>query len=110
LNAFLDDVDFVKYTENTITSKKAFKRELRGIRKSKIAMAFEERGKGVWAMGSPVFNSEGGLCAVIGIIIRGGQPVKPELERLKRLLSETADAASFAMGYPHWKSHSYGQD
>lgn len=110
LDAFLDGVDFVKYTERTITSKKAFKRELEIIRKEKVAIALEERGRGTSAMGAPVFSPEGALCAVIGMILKCGQPSKQETARLKALLSEIADAASFAMGYPHWKSYSHKQD
>ncbi len=87
-----------RFTERTITDRKALLSELAGVRQSGIAVNIEERVPGASAVGAPIYTSSG--RAIAGIIVAG--PTARIVERqaeIARLVKETAKLISEALAF-----------
>ena len=103
LQEYLNAFPFNKITENTITSRKKFTEQLEKIRENKIALTINERGESVIAAASPVFNSDGQLVGIIGAVLpTKNDYTETEINKYAESIRETAEAASFALGFAEY--------
>ncbi|NOY74349.1 MAG: IclR family transcriptional regulator [Kiritimatiellaeota bacterium] len=106
LDAFLEKCPFKKCTDQTITSKKKFIESLPEIRERKVALAIYERGKSVVAAASPVFNVNGELAGIIGAQMPPKENYEhEEISEYAGAVRETAEAASFSLGFAEYDGH-----
>ena len=87
-------------TENTITDKALFLKELKRIRAKGYAESFSERVRGLGALSAPVFGYDGSLVASLSLAIPGVR--FREEERKKLYIDKLLDAAakiSSLLGY-----------
>ncbi|MFZ2656150.1 MAG: IclR family transcriptional regulator [Victivallales bacterium] len=92
-----------KMTDKTITDFRKFKTELERIRKDKVAVMDSERTPGVAALASPVFDCNGSLAAVIGVMLPEGDHSEEVWRKLRKSIYDAAESASFALGYAPYK-------
>ncbi|NOY75732.1 MAG: IclR family transcriptional regulator [Kiritimatiellaeota bacterium] len=88
-----------RVTKRTITCKKTLMNELKRIKKTGVAYDNEEYSRGVFCVGSPVFDSDGkivGGVGLTGLTSRFNPENAPELE--KKVL-ECAERVSSGLGY-----------
>lgn len=98
LDGILAAVDFVPLTENTITDRKAFRKELDAIRKTGIAHDRQELDMDVRCVAVPVLDFAGRCIAAMGIsgpVWRMGEEDLPEKTEV---LTKAAKALSSALG------------
>jgi len=89
-----------KITPNTITSVKAFKKELEQVRALGFATAFDEHTFGLTTIAAPVRNGEGEVTASMVIMVHSIKIPKEEfISSFKKKVVQTADQISLAMGY-----------
>ncbi|TAL36681.1 MAG: IclR family transcriptional regulator [Spirochaetes bacterium] len=67
LERILETYEFIRLTENTITDRDAFLRELEEVRREKVSFDREENFKGLAGIGGPVYNYTGNLIAAFAI-------------------------------------------
>lgn len=67
LNEILDEIEFVKYTQNTILEKDKFKEKLREYRRLGYAIDDEEIEEGLWCLAVPIYNSKGEVNLAISV-------------------------------------------
>jgi len=67
LEEYIKEIDFIKYTENTIIEPEKLKEELVKIREQGYALDFEEMEKGVCCVAAPVIGREGRVLAAISV-------------------------------------------
>ncbi len=103
LDGFVKKHGLKKMTDKTITDLKKFKVELEKIRKEKLAVMDSERSPGVAAVACPVFDNEGNLAAVIGTMLPEGERGEEVWNRFRKAICDSAEAASFALGYAPYK-------
>ena len=103
LEEFLNSISLVKYADRTIDRLDTFKVELEKVRRDRVAVSDGEKGGNIMAIGAPVFNADSTLAATIGMHMEGPLP-QEEISRLKTLAAETAEAASYALGFPNWRN------
>jgi DNA-binding IclR family transcriptional regulator len=99
LDDYLDSLDLYKITDKTITDPEIFKKELEKIRKEQVSVTDSEKGDDVCAVASPLFNCEGEFVAAIGTTLPRGKKNADQWELFKNKIRETAESASFALGY-----------
>ena len=105
LQEFLTTCPLKKMASNTITSRKKFTQQLAEIRDNKIALTINERGESITASASPVFNSNGKLVGVIGALLPTKDTyTKTEIAKYADIIRETAEAASFALGFAEYNN------
>ncbi len=90
---------FEKYTPNTITDARAFKRYLRIVRRQGWAMDNEEYQIGHRCIGAPVFDYRGSPVAAISASGSISQLPDDKLELVIREVKESAARLSQRMGY-----------
>ncbi|GMG96337.1 IclR family transcriptional regulator [Tepidimicrobium xylanilyticum] len=66
-NSILDEIELIKYTENTIVNKEEFLKELEEVRKQGFAFDNQEREIGVSCIGAPIFDLNDHAIACITI-------------------------------------------
>lgn len=59
VDEILDDMEFVKYTNNTITNKNEFKKKLKEYKRQGYAIDDEEIEEGLWCLSVPIYDSKG---------------------------------------------------
>ena len=92
--------ELTKSTTNTITSIRAFKKELEKVRGQGYATAFDENVYGLTTIGAPVRNSDGDVNAAMIIMIPSMKiPKEKFISAYKKKVVQTADQISLAMGY-----------
>lgn len=107
LLALLDDRDvdlmlriapLEKFTQNTITDRKALLDEIKQIRQNGYALDLEETEIGVACVSAPIRNYENKVIAAVSVsgpVTR----VAPPYDRFISLIKETADSISQSLGY-----------
>lgn len=89
-----------KFTADTITSAKSFKKELEQIKALGYATAFDEYTVGLTTIGAPVRNSDGVVAASVTIMAHSMKTPKEKfVSSFKKKVVQTADQISHAMGY-----------
>lgn len=66
---FLNSIELIKLTNNTITDIEAFSKELEKVREEGCALDLEESEIGLTCVGAPIFNSHGKCIAAISFSI-----------------------------------------
>ncbi len=87
------------YTPYTVTDPAAIKEELAQIRSTLIYTEIDQTNLGVTAIASPIFQSDGKVLAVIGMICPSVQITDRQLEEAKAMLLKSAKLISSRMGY-----------
>lgn len=89
-----------RFTPNTITSVKSFKKELAQVRAFGFAAAFDENAFGLTTIGAPVRNSDGDVTAALAIFMPSMKMPKDKfISSFKKKVIQVADQISLAMGY-----------
>lgn len=94
-----------RFTERTITDRKALLAELVEVRRTGIAVNIEERVPGASAISAPIYASSG--RAIAGIIVAGPTPrIISRQAEIARLVKETTQSISETLGAvaPPWRS------
>lgn len=99
LLAFSDDVDierfsnieFKKYTKNTISDYNELIKELNNIRKKGYAIDNEEREVGLFCIGAPILNKNGNAIAAISI---SGPTVRMKNEDIDKKIAKLIEVAN----------------
>ncbi|MFF5818043.1 IclR family transcriptional regulator [Lysinibacillus capsici] len=87
------------YTPNSIVDKDTLLKQLKEIRKDKIAFEKEEADIGVAGIGAPIFNADGNVFAAIGIFGPTIYFTPETFETEKNLLDFAAKEISAKMGF-----------
>ncbi len=88
-----------KFTERTITSPGAFKRELRRVREQGYAMDDEEFEYGLRCIGAPVRNHTGEVIGAVSVTGPAIRLTKERMPALIRCVVETVAEFSAGLGY-----------
>jgi DNA-binding IclR family transcriptional regulator len=89
-----------RFTPNTITSVKSFKKELSQVKVVGFATAFDENAFGLTTIGAPVRNSDGDVTAAVTIMVPSMKmPKEKFIASFKKKVIQAADQISLAMGY-----------
>lgn len=87
-NINLETIEFIKYTENTISSYKEFKKELDEIRKRGYAFDDEEYIKGLVCIAIPVLNLDNEAVASVSISLPAARLNEEKLDYYVKILKE----------------------
>jgi DNA-binding IclR family transcriptional regulator len=96
---------FSKFTEHTITTREALKKELTLIRKSGYAMDNEECENGVRCIAVPVWNFQNRVVAGISVSVPAARLDKKKTAEITRFLKEISVNASREMGWEGAEPH-----
>jgi DNA-binding IclR family transcriptional regulator len=100
VEGILGSQSMTKFTSNTITSIKSFKKELEQVKASGFATAFDENAYGLTTIGAPVKNNDGHVTAALTIMVPSIKISKDKfISAFKKKIVQTADQISAAMGY-----------
>jgi len=88
-----------KFTENTITSKMAFKSHLEEVKKNGFAIDHGEDIEGINCLGAPVFNEQGYPVAAIWITAPSGRLRKEDFVEKGKIVAKYAIEISNKLGY-----------
>ena len=95
----IDSIDFVRYNENTITSKEDFKDELKKVKELGYALDLEEEVKGVNCLGVPIYNQFGSVAAALWTSGPSGRLTEEEMMRIKDSVIDIGNKISMTLGY-----------
>jgi DNA-binding IclR family transcriptional regulator len=96
---------FSKFTEHTITTREALKKELALIRKSGYAMDNEECENGVRCIAVPVWNFQNRVVAGISVSVPAARLDKKKAAEITRFLKKISVNASREMGWEGVEPH-----
>lgn len=100
VEAILKQNGLNKYTENTVTSLKTFKRLLLGVKKRGFATAIDENAHGMGAVAAPVRGNNGDIIAALTVMVPTARVTKKNLtDKYSKKVIQTADRISFDLGY-----------
>ena len=99
LRNLLEKVGLKRFTEKTITERKALEKELEEIKKRGWAFDDEEVRIGVRRIASPIFDYKGKLAGVVGIAGPIFRITLEKKEKFGRLVKEMADKISRELGF-----------
>ena len=99
IDDYLSKTKLKKITENTITSKEAFKKELRQVRKEGVGYDRAESMPGLICVASPIFSAGGKLEGAIGTTAFVYLKKEEELERDIAQIKKQAADLSESLGY-----------
>lgn len=97
----IENIDFRKYTDNTITNKDAFLRELEKIKKEGFAVDREEHEENIICIAAPIRDYTGNVIASISITAISYRLNLDELLVHKDILIEECEKVSRKMGYKY---------
>jgi len=86
-----------KYTPNTVTNPETLKRQLQTIRRTGFAESNQEFVLGVRALGAPIKNGIGVVCASLGLVGPDTRLTMGKARKLKSLMIEVAGRISAAL-------------
>ena len=87
----LEDIDYKKYSDNTIDNIEKFQEELETIRKQGYAIDKEEYIKGLICIAVPIKNRNGNVIAAISIATPAVRMDQQKKEEYVKMLLETAE-------------------
>lgn len=85
-------------TPHTIVSEELLRRELREIRKTRVATEFDEYLTGGYCIGSPVFDASGNVVAGIGISALSSRRTEENTDYFKNLVRQCAEEITKSTG------------
>jgi len=95
----LDEINFKKYTNNTIVNREDLIEELKSIKKMGFSLDREENEKGICCIAAPIRNHDGEVIASISV---SAVKIRMDIEGLlkyKDMILEKADLISRSLGY-----------
>ena len=95
----LDKLKFVKFNENTITSRKDFERELDTVRKQGYSLDRGEEYLGIYCVGGPLFDRNGFPIASIWVTGPGKRVSPDQYPAIGKIIKEGCEEISRMMGY-----------
>ncbi len=94
----LKNVRFEQYTPKSVMSASRLKKDLKAIRKSRLAFDDEEYRPGIVCFAAPVFDQKGEVLYSLGISgLR--EVIKPDQTRFGEIVKRAAEDASRLLGY-----------
>lgn len=96
---YMEHIDFVRFTDRTITDPSLFLRELEEVRQSGYAIDAEEQLKGVACVGAPIFNYTSNPCGAIWVSGPTGRFDADVIGQVVPKLLATTRKISDIMGY-----------
>ena len=93
------NMKFVKYTENTITNRRDYLKELEKVRTLGYVSDYGEEIAGVHCLGAPVFNAHGYPVASIWITGPANRLPKEKFDEVGKIIRGYADKISERLGY-----------
>jgi DNA-binding IclR family transcriptional regulator len=97
-NEILKQIEFIKFTQNTITDLKKFSEELNNIKKNGYAIDNEEVYLGTMCIAAPVFDSDRFICAGLGITGDKERINTKKMNSIINLVQHEAMNISFKLG------------
>lgn len=99
LDKYLNSVEMIKFTPNTITGAEEIKKHIRQVAQEDIAYDDEEHFKGMRSVAVAIRNTEGKI--VHGVVIMGpsARITRPKMKRIARIAHQCALEISRALGY-----------
>ncbi|WP_017728992.1 IclR family transcriptional regulator [Halalkalibacterium ligniniphilum] len=104
LDKLLDGYEFIRRTENTITNKKDFLKELEEIRRKGYAIDNQENEPGIRCVALPVRDHTGEVVAAISISSPVMRVNDEKLNEYVELLKKETEALSVKLGYGYQMS------
>ncbi len=92
-------VDRVALTQNSVTSVDVLKRELQKVLKNGYAVDDEEYHNGVRCLAAPVYDSEGSVCAGMGLTASSVRFTKKRIPELSKVVKDAALDLSRIIGW-----------
>jgi DNA-binding IclR family transcriptional regulator len=102
IDALLENYEFTKYTEKTITNKEDLLKELEKIRQQGYAIDDEEMSIGVRCIAAPIYNYRGSVQYSIGV---SGQSTNISVSNIGSYINKIVEVAkqiSMEMGANHY--------
>jgi len=97
----LKKIQFTQFTDNTITTLRAFRKELEKIRETGYAIDNAEEFEGVHCIGAPVFDHTNQAIATLWVSATGGIIPCEDFPRIGKLVKQSAFRISDRLGYHH---------
>lgn len=98
-NQLVDNLDFKKFNDNTITDSDAFRKELDAVAKNGYGTDIEEEIIGVHCIGAPIFNQYGEIAACVWISGPKGRIPAESFSDLSAKVKNCAEVISAKLGY-----------
>ena len=98
----LEHINFVPYTQHTITDKKELLNQIRTFKKQGYAIDNEEIEVGLWCAAAPVYNSNGEMEAAVSVS-GPTERMKENREVIVKMLQSATMEISEKLGYVHDK-------
>ncbi len=95
----LKKIQFTQFTDNTITTLRAFRKELEKVRIDGYAVDNAEEFEGVHCIGAPVFDHTNQAIATLWVSAAGGTIPVDEFPRIGGLVKQAAFRISDRLGY-----------
>jgi DNA-binding IclR family transcriptional regulator len=99
ISRYMKKITFDSHTQNTITNKKHFLKELKKIRQKGFASDNEEYLPGMACVSSPVFDHTGQPTAAISVSSVPDILFGNDLDRITKEMKTTANEISLSLGY-----------
>lgn len=99
LERFFEKTELKRFTQNTLTSKQAFKNELKKIRANGYSMDNEEHEEGIRCVSVPVFDHLGDVHFAISLTGTINRMTEQRLEEIIPLIKKSAQDISKQIGY-----------
>lgn len=87
-----------KFTDKTITTLPALRKEIEAAREAGVAEAYDEYAIGVSGVSAPIHGVDGALLGVIGISLPTSRAKPPHLDKIRKAVRDHADRLSKALG------------
>ncbi|WP_405247177.1 IclR family transcriptional regulator [Cellulophaga sp. Asnod2-G02] len=98
-NDILKKITLTKFTKNTITSKKEFKKTLLDVRRKGYAIDNGEDIQGIHCIGAPIYNESGYPVAALWITAPHGRLPHEEFDSKGKIIAQYALDISTKLGY-----------
>lgn len=95
----IKQITLTKYTNNTITSKVAFRDQLKEVKENGYAIDNGEDIQGIHCIGAPIFNEYGYPVASLWITAPHGRLPHDEFDQKGKIVSKYAQEISSKLGY-----------
>lgn len=95
----IEDIDFIRFNENTITCREDFELELAKVKELGYAKDLEEEVKGVNCIGVPIFNQFGNVTASLWTSGPSGRLTDEVILEIKDRVIDIANKISMTLGY-----------
>lgn len=95
----IDRMEFIKFNDNTITDREAYRAEIEQVKKQRYALDLEEELYGVICLSVPLFNYSGAPCGCIWTSGPKDRLNNKELKRLSKIFLQYTDRISAKLGY-----------